>query len=110
MLFLFQNTLIRFFDGGKFWILFIFIEKISLNDFIPTMKKIYVKMFKVERLKTLPPKYSKAIKGLVKFLDVDKGLKEEMNNALQSSMGTISGYEQNFSKMSDSLHYELQES
>ena len=74
------------------------------------MKKIYFKMFKVERLKTMPPKFSKAIKGLVKFFDVDRGLKEEMNNVLQSSLGTISGYEHNFSKMSDSLHYELHES
>lgn len=54
----------------------LFSEKCSVEEFVPTMRKIYYKMFKVETIKTLPPKYTKAVKRLVRFLGLDFEQKE----------------------------------
>jgi hypothetical protein len=35
------------------------------------MRKIYFKMFSGEKIKTLPPKYTKALKRLVRFLRLE---------------------------------------
>jgi len=61
---------------------------------VPTLKKIYIKMVKAESLKTLPPKYTKALKRLARYL----GLEHE---AAGSSIGEISAMFR--SKRSDSL-------
>lgn len=54
------------------------LERYSPDELVPTMRKIYLKMARVERLKTLPPKYTKSLSRLVRFLGLDRELIEDV--------------------------------
>ena len=60
MLFLFQNTLLKFFDG----------EKCSQGEFSHMLTKLLGRMWTLESQKASPPKFTKSISKLVKFLGI----------------------------------------
>ena len=84
MLFLFQNTLLKFFDGGmsslKISKLLIFsvseslclflLEKCKQNEFVNVLGKLFGRMLTLEKHKQTSPKFTKSLSQLVKFLGI----------------------------------------
>ena len=61
MLFLFQNTLLKFFDG----------EKCNQVEFTAVLTKLFGRMLTLESQKLSAPKFTKSIGKLVKFLGLN---------------------------------------
>jgi len=104
-IFLLQLRIYKLFKGGK-WKLFntnaaaAVIEKFDDIKFGKVLTKLYARLFTMEKVKYLPPKYSYAMKDLAEFLGIFEITEDQIKQ--RRSDGCISDTSSNLSYVTQS--------